>query len=98
METHDMVIQEPKRGEVTFVCNAPATAKAVCLAGNFNAWNPTAARMIRTRDGSFRAKFKLDPGEYPYKFVVDGQWVNDPDAENQVANPYGTLDSVIRIR
>ena len=41
----------------------------------------------------------LDVAMYPYqyKFIVDGVWLNDPQAQEQVMNPYGTLNSIVRV-
>jgi 1,4-alpha-glucan branching enzyme len=72
-------------------------AKRVFLAGNFNQWQSQTNRITKSKDVSYRAKIKLPQGEYQYKFIVDGMWFNDPQAESQVMNRYGTLNSVIRV-
>ena len=82
---------------VTFVCDPKIDAKKVFLAGDFNEWQPQTNRMTKSKDGSYRAIIKLPPGEYQYKFVVDGMWFNDPQAKSQVMNRYGNLNSVIRV-
>ena len=92
-----MIVQGQKSGDFTFVCRPQATAKTVYLVGSFNRWNPTRKRMVKVKDGSFCAKMSLRPGEYHYKFVVDGAWVEDPEAERQVANERGTLNSVVTV-
>jgi hypothetical protein len=91
----EMVVLWKRKGEMTFVCDRVPGAKRVYLTGDFNQWDPKNRRMVKVKDGSFRAKMKLEPGQYQYKFVVDGSWICDPDAERQVANPYGTLNSVV---
>ena len=40
----------------------------------------------------------LQPGEYEYKFVVDGQWVADPDNPRQKADPFGGFNSLVAIQ
>ena len=92
-----MIIRGKKSGELRFVCNLTSRAKKVYLAGDFNRWNPKNRRMIRCKDGSFRARMRLPAGTHQYKFVVDGVWINDPAAEGQVMNPYGTLNSLINV-
>ena len=92
-----MIVQGKKDGESTFVCRPPTEAKAVYLVGSFNRWDLTKKRMVKVKDGSFRAKMSLRPGAYQYKFVVDGAWIEDPDAEQQVMNEHGTLNSVVTI-
>ena len=51
--------------------------------------------MSRQKDGTFRKRLQLHPGEHRYKFYVDGQWVADPEAESSVPNPFGTTDSLL---
>jgi len=87
-----------KKKQVTFTYNANAGAKAVYVAGEFNDWQPTAGKMSKGKqNGTFQLKMKLAPGEYQYKFIVDGAWLNDPQAQKQVMNTHGSLNSVIRV-
>lgn len=79
-----------------FVCDLRPDAREVYLVGEFNNWNPKADRMTKTKNG-FRRTLQLAPGEYQYKFLVDGQWHNDPSAPKQVPNTFGTTNSVIRV-
>ena len=53
-------------------------AEAVYLAGEFNDWNPHELLMEKEEDNVWRISLELAPGEYEYKFVVDGNWVTDP--------------------
>ena len=94
-----MVIRRTKKsnGEITFACTQRPDAKRVYLAGDFNGWDPAARRMVRVKDGSFRAKMQLAPGEYEYKFVVDGEWIVDSEAPAQRINAFGTANSVVSI-
>jgi 1,4-alpha-glucan branching enzyme len=92
-----MVIKKANDKKITFAYSANPNAKKVYLVGDFNQWDATARRMVKTRDGSFRAKLELAPGEYEYKFVVDGQWINDPDGTAQRANPFGSVNSVATV-
>lgn len=81
----------------TFVCDLKTDAKRVFLTENFNQWQSQTNRITKSKDGSYRAKIKLPQGDYQYKFIVDGMWFNDPRADSQVMNRYGTLNSVIRV-
>ncbi|MEX0641562.1 MAG: redoxin domain-containing protein, partial [Pirellulales bacterium] len=55
-------------------------AKKVYLAGSFNDWKPTAQAMDGPdADGGFKTSLDLAPGQYEYKFVLDGTvWRFDP--------------------
>ena len=66
------------------------------LAADFNHWDPQADPMVK-KDGIFSITYDLWPGEYQYKFVVDGRWCFDPAATIQVPNGWGSMNSVIRV-
>jgi putative ABC transport system permease protein len=50
----------------------------VQLAGSFNGWNPNLQPMTKEGD-EWVAKLMVAPGRHIYKFVVNGQWLTDPD-------------------
>ena len=83
---------------VTFTVHADK-GKAVYVAGEFNKWNPTAKKMAyKAKGGLYTATIKLAPGDYQYKFVIDGTWCADPENANTVANDQGTFNSVITVK
>lgn len=93
-----MAVQADKKsGEVTFIFSGYRDARQVYLAGDFNQWDASRKRMSKYRDGTFRAKVNLKPGEYQYKFIADGNWVPDPEADSQIVNPFGTVNSLVRV-
>ena len=90
--------KKPTAKAVTFTVHAEK-GKAVYVAGEFNQWNPTAKKMAyKARAGIYAATVKLAPGEYQYKFVIDGTWCADPENVNAVANDQGTFNSVIEVK
>ena len=72
-------------------------AKQVSVAGTFNGWKPERAPLAPLGDGRFVADLTVDPGRYEYLFVVDGQWVPDPNAKESVQNPFGGKNSVLTV-
>ena len=83
---------------VTFTVHGEK-GRAVYLAGEFNDWNPTAKKMAyKARSGIYTATVKLAPGEYQYKFVIDGTWCADPENVNAVPNGHGTFNSVVTVK
>lgn len=90
-----MPIKRNHGREVTFICKRMPVAARAYLAGSFNGWKPEQRRMRRMRDGTFRARLKLPPGEHQYKFVCDGVWLHDPEADGQVPDGQGHLNSVV---
>jgi hypothetical protein len=85
------------RVKVIFVL-PKADAKHVSLSGEFNGWSPDATPMKRHDDGHWETTVDLAPGRYQYKFVVDGQWIPDLLARENVWNQHGTLNSVVEVR
>lgn len=83
---------------VIFTTDAPG-ATQVNLAGDFNNWTPENTPMERIDgNGSFKAVLPLAPGRYCYRFVVDGQWRNDPHNDYVETNPFGELNSVVEVQ
>jgi 1,4-alpha-glucan branching enzyme len=67
----------------------------VCAAGSFNDWHPGVTPMIRLSDGKWARQLTLPPGRYEYRFVVDGQWIDDLAAKEFVPNPFGGVNAVL---
>jgi 1,4-alpha-glucan branching enzyme len=83
--------------EVTFLLDRP-WAQEVYLSGDFNEWSPTSLRMIAHGPGDEWAKrITLAPGRYQYKFIVDGEWIHDPEASENVPNHHGSLNSTMEV-
>jgi 1,4-alpha-glucan branching enzyme len=89
--------KKSSKKQVEFVFHAPK-AKSVSVGGDFNNWNPKTAAAKQGKDGSWKAKMNLSPGKYQYKFMVDGQWINDPKCNTCVPNSFGTLNCVIDVK
>ena len=80
-----------------FVAFYPQAGK-VEIAGDFNDWQPAKTPMRRVGDGTWQARLHLPRGEvYHYRLVVDGRWQQDPYNTETEANPYGELNSVIKV-
>ena len=56
------------------------SATSVFVAGEFNDWDANATPLMRA-DGIWRAELMLEPGEYAYKFVIDGEYEGSPPPE-----------------
>ncbi len=70
-------------------------AKAVYVAGSFNNWKPEQTPLAPTGNGHWVGDLAVAPGRHEYLFVVDGQWLPDPNARELVPNPYGGKNSVL---
>ena len=70
-------------------------AREMCVVGSFNHWNPRATPMKVDATGEWSVEVQLPPGEYRYRFMVDGDWRDDPLAQLTVMNAYGSFDAVV---
>lgn len=70
-------------------------AQAVFVAGSFNDWHPSAMPLQKQYDGRWVVELVIDPGRHEYRFVVDGQWTDDPLSSAYVSNPFGGLNCVL---
>ena len=85
-----------KRRKVTFSLEA-AEAKEVSLMGDFDKWNAKNRPMKMNQSGMWEKIVMLFPGRYEYRFLVDGQWWNDPQNDQVCPNLFGTQNNVITI-
>jgi len=58
-------------------------ADKVVLTGSFNGWSQVELVMDKT-DKGWQLPYVVAPGNYEYRFIVDGKWTNDP------SNPFTT--------
>jgi 1,4-alpha-glucan branching enzyme len=72
-------------------------AREVFVAGSFNEWNPGATPLAAQGGGKWSAELALAPGAYEYRFVVDGEWTDDPKCPRNIANPFGSFNSVLEV-
>jgi len=84
---------------VRFVCLAPG-AKRVQVAGDFNQWNAAGDSEMEPAQepGVWRREFRLPPGRYAYRLIIDGRWCSDPANPYVESNPYGELNSVVEVQ
>lgn len=75
-----------------------AEAREVFVSGSFNGWHLQATPMIAQDKGLWVTELVLPPGRYEYRFLVDGQWTDDPQAKEKVFNPYGGQNAVLMVR
>lgn len=74
-----------------------ASALRVLLVGDFTHWQEGAIAMRKGPNGTWSATVDLPPGKHTYRFIVDGEWTDDPDCTMRVSNPYGGQDMVRQV-
>jgi 1,4-alpha-glucan branching enzyme len=85
-----------KRQRISFSFES-SDAKEVNLVGNFNNWNPKKHPMKKDDNGRWTKAVILPPGKYEYKFLVDGQWKQDPQNARICPNNFGTYNNVFNL-
>jgi len=95
---HDLFTVQPSSdGNARFFLPGFAEAEQVLLTGSFNGWDEESFEMNRVEDG-WALRLNLEAGRYEYKFIVDGEWMHDPNNPETVTNRYRTLNSVYEIK
>ncbi len=72
----------------TFSFQAPA-AMSVQLVGDFTQWQECPISLQKGADGVWRTAVPLPPGTHHYRFLVDGEWRDDPECTLHTPNPFG---------
>jgi 1,4-alpha-glucan branching enzyme len=93
--------KNPNNGAVNgksrhFSLAAPKAA-SVQLVGDFTQWQQKPINLQKGADGVWSASVELPPGSYHYRFLVDGQWRDDPQCTRRVPNPYGGQNAVCEV-
>ncbi len=67
------------------------------VAGEFNDWIPDEGIETTQEGGVVHKIFFAPAGEYQYRLVIDGKWRNDPTNPDQILNPLGVHNSMLRV-
>ena len=93
-----ILIRLSKSSLVTLRYSPDKPMKDVYLAGSFNNWNNKQYRMEETEvKGTYSTTISLDEGDYQYKFLVDGEWIIDPNNPEKLPDGFGEFNSVISV-
>ena len=84
--------------KVTFSIEAEE-AKKVSVVGSFNDWNTKKAPLKKLKNGTFKGTIDLEKDTaYEFKYVVDGDYVNDAAADAYAWNDFaGAENSVVNV-
>lgn len=70
-------------------------AKSVSAAGSFNGWNPKGFDFHKS-GSQWEISFKVLPGYYYYKLVVDGSWIPDPENSVKINDGDDSFNSILK--
>jgi chromosome partitioning protein len=80
---------------VLFMLDAP-DAQHVLVTGEFTNWSREGIPLERDpSDGIWKTTVDVEPGEYEYRFVVDGVWIRDPNNKDYIRNEFGQENSLL---
>ncbi len=79
--------------KVTF--SVPAeNAKEVTVAGTFNEWNTKTTALKKLKNGTFKGTLDLEKdNSYEFRYVVDGNFVNDDQADAYAWNDFASAEN-----
>ena len=82
------------KGNTVFRLKGYPEAAIVILTGSFNNWHQS--QFVFGREGDeWVCRIDLDRGKYTYKFIVDGNWLLDPNNSTTEEDAAGNLNSVL---
>lgn len=81
-------------GQACFLLPGFIKAKSVFLSGSFNQWSTMQLPMQKTEKG-WEVCLKLPAGKHYYKFIVDGNWMYDPNNKLREKDGHRSHNSVV---
>lgn len=79
--------------KVTF--SVPAEeAKEVAVVGSFNEWDSKATALKKLKNGTFKGTLNLEKdNSYEFRYLVDGNYINDEQADAYAWNDYAGAEN-----
>jgi 1,4-alpha-glucan branching enzyme len=81
----------------TLFSYAATETDSVEIAGDFNNWQPQKLNTPGLSDSIWMTVLPLQTGVYKYKYIVNGEWVLDPDNYHREPNAFSGEDCVIAV-
>ena len=93
-----LVLPSPSvKGNTTFRLKGYANARIVAVAGSFNEWKQSQV-LCAKESAEWVCRIDLAPGKYTYKFIIDGDWILDPDNPTTEDDERGFTNSVLVVK
>jgi len=90
---------EAERGlvaRVTFILPNSTWADTIYLVGDFNEWNRSSHPFQHGEEGTWTLTLDLEIGRcYQFRYLRDGEWISDSQADGFVGNPHGSDNSLV---
>jgi len=83
--------------KVTFSVDAK-TASQASVVGDFNNWNVAEGALSKLKNGTFKGVFDVTKdAAYEFKYVIDGVFVNEPEADSFKWNAFAGNENGVLI-
>jgi len=81
--------------KITFVVPAKEASK-VEVAGDFNDWNTSSLK--KYKNGNFKGQLNLPiDKEYQFRYIIDGEWVNEIEADAYKWNDFAATENSVLV-
>jgi len=95
MSIKKQVIKTKPVVKVTFSVDAKEATTAAVV-GDFNNWNPSEGELSKLKNGTFKAAFDLPKDHsFEFKYLVDGTYVNEPEADSYRWNEFANAENSV---
>ncbi len=95
MAIKKQVIKTKPVCKVTFSIEAKE-ANTAAVIGDFNNWNPSEGELAKLKNGTFKATFDLPKeNSFEFKYLVDGTFLNDPEADSYRWNEFANAENSV---
>ena len=79
--------------KITF-CVPAKEADKVEVAGDFNSWE--LSELKKYKNGNFKGQFNVPVDQkYQFRYIVDGQWVNETEADSYQWNDFAAAENSV---
>jgi 1,4-alpha-glucan branching enzyme len=72
-------------------------AISVQLVGDFTHWQEQPISLKKQAGGLWQASVELPPGVHHYRFLVDGEWRDDPECSSREPNAFGSHNMMRKV-
>ncbi|MFN3756675.1 MAG: isoamylase early set domain-containing protein [Flavobacterium sp.] len=81
--------------KVTFSIEAKEATTA-SVVGDFNGWDPEVGALGKLKNGTFKGTFELPASTaYEFRYIVDGQFINDEEADAYKWNDFASAENSV---
>ena len=89
-----MATKKADKQNITFSILAPS-ARKVQLVGDFSGWEQHPVELKKLKNGEWKTTLPLPAGKHEYRYIVDGNWSDDPGCSMRVPNSFGSQNCLL---